>query len=121
MGLRRVFLLGTLALGNFALPPFLHRPSAGLSTEEVKKCRVQAKLFFDGLEHLFISRFVISKSNDSTYYVRAYSHLGVPYDGAVIWVLEPYDEAKYANKKHIENQWNCEGSVTRIGFHHAAP
>ncbi len=101
---RWLFPLLAVTLGTFALLPFLHRSEAGLSTEEIGKCRVQAKLFFDGLEHLFISRLVMSKLNDSTYYVRAYSRLGLPYDGAVMRVLEPYDEAKYANKKYIENQ-----------------
>ena len=114
-------LLAAFVLGALILLPFLHQSDAGLSAEEVKKCRVQASMFFDGLEHLFVTRVVVAKHDERTYYVRAYSYLGIPYDGAVVNVLEPYNEAKYADKKYVENQWNCEGSMTRIGFHQAAP
>ncbi len=78
-------------------------------------------LFDNPFERLLISHLAIYKQSPKTYHVRAYLHLGIPYDGAVLHSFEPYYEAEHAEKKYIENQWNCEGSVTRIGFRQAAP
>ena len=115
-----LLLLGVVAI-VYALAPFPRQPNANISAEEIAKCKVQVRQLFDNVvERTLIPRFAIRKGDARTYYARAYLFLGIPYDGAVIGVLEPYDETQRAEKKYFE-QWNCEGSVTRIGFRQAAP
>ena len=115
-----LFLFAAIFATVYALVP--GRRNAGLNTEEIEKCSVQAHLFFENVvERLLVRRFAISGGNAFTYYIQAYLPLGIPYDGAVIHASEPYSETKYAGEKYIENQWNCEGSMTRVGFRQAAP
>ena len=105
----------------YAFGLFSRQPNADLSAEEVEKCKVQTHQLFDNVfERMFLLRFTVRKADAHTYYVQTYLLLGIPYDGAVLSVLEPY-RAKHAGQEDFRNRWNCEGSMTRIGFRQAAP
>ena len=92
--------------------------SSNVNAEELEKCRRQAHMFFDNpFERLLAPHFAVSKEGAHTYYVRAYYHFGIPYDGAVISDVTPYFASEA--EAYVEDQWYCGGNMTRIGFRNA--
>ena len=116
-----MFFLGVLFIVIlFLLMPYLIRNRSNVGAEELEKCRRQAHMFFENpFERLLAPNFQVEKLNARTYYVRAYYHFGIPYDGALIHDVHPYFKSQEG--AYVEDQWNCEGSMTRIGFRAATP